>query len=209
MIFKTPNKKTILAGLLISINIFAISLTEFTNTDSQTILIILLSPWLILGTYGAIVILFRISDSEQQNKPTLLWLDDLRDPYEKEWEKHIRINIGNPKNYNIIWVKNYYEFTNYISKNIPSAISFDHDLEESHYTPEEYWNDYEKSKEYQEKQNHKRTGRNCAVFLTLECLKKNVKLPKTFIHSANPVGAYYIRKVIAEYLNFEEKYVRT
>lgn len=119
----------------------------------------------------------------------LLWLDDYRDPY---------INNENkvPSGFDqIIWVKNYSEFTDYILSNgLPDLISFDHDLAPEHYTPEEYWYDYNASKNYQEAQNYKeKTGADCADWLVRYCNKENLKIPNYTIHSANPVGSDNIK----------------
>jgi len=68
-----------------------------------------------------------------------IYLDDIRTPVDPSW----------------IVVRNYDEFVEYISSldNVDElVISFDHDLENSHYTPEHLWNDYEASKKYQEEQ---------------------------------------------------------
>ena len=93
-------------------------------------------------------------------KPKLLWLDDLRNPF---LDDEGRVPKGD---YEIIWVVCYLQFTQWISKNgLPDLISFDHDLAPEHYTPEKYWNDYEASKDYQEKKAllfQDKTGLDCA-----------------------------------------------
>jgi hypothetical protein len=126
----------------------------------------------------------------------LLWLDDLRNPYLDE-EKRL------PKtksNWNINWVLNYEQFVKWIELfGLPDAISFDHDLAEEHYTPEYFWNDYEESKKFQDwksKTYQEKTGMDCAKWLVHYCLNNNKGLPKIFIHSANPVGADNIKKVL-------------
>jgi len=81
----------------------------------------------------------------------ILWLDDLRNPF-------LNLEERVPKEEGIIeWVLNYQEFTEWITKfGLPDIISFDHDLAIEHYTPEEYWNDYQLSKEYQDSRDSKR-----------------------------------------------------
>lgn len=129
----------------------------------------------------------------------LLWLDDLRDPSTNTWLKDFSC-LG--EDCKVFWVKSYYEFIGWITVHgLPDGINFDHDLEYSHYTPEEYWNDYEKSKEYQEAQGHERTGFHCAKWLVSYCLENDLELPTWSSHSANPVG----RDNINNYL-FNEKY---
>ena len=95
-------------------------------------------------------------------------------------------------------VKNYKEFTEWILENgIPEMISFDHDLADSHYTPKEYWTDYEKSKEWQDKQIHSEpTGAGCAIWLLMHCANNNLELPWYMIHSANPVVRDKIIKIL-------------
>lgn len=126
----------------------------------------------------------------------LLWLDDKRNPYLND-EGLV------PSGYVVDWVRDYKEFTQYLSKySMPDAISFDHDLEKSHYTPEYFWNNYEESKKYQEwnKTRYKEpTGEGCAEWLVDLCSLSDSELPKIYIHSANPVGADWISDVINDY----------
>lgn len=126
----------------------------------------------------------------------ILWLDDYRNPF---------LNIeGKVPNIDgvIEWVLNYDEFTLWINKfGLPDVISFDHDLADEHYTPEEFWFPYEKSKEYQDAQIYKeKTGMDCAKFLVDYCIDNNVKLPNFYVHSANPVGANNILGLLTNYV---------
>jgi hypothetical protein len=74
---------------------------------------------------------------------TLLWLDDIRNPYKPnafkrcvnwlfkrkviDWQAIYFPSYD--KNDKIVWVKNYEQFVNYIEKNgLPNQISLDHDL---------------------------------------------------------------------------------
>jgi hypothetical protein len=130
----------------------------------------------------------------------LLWLDDYRNPF-------IDIEGKVPKeSTEIIWVKSYDEFVDYISENgLLDIISFDHDLADEHYTPKEYWDDYEKSKEYQEKQNYQeKTGMDCAKWLVDYCIDNNIELPKIYVHSANPVGADNIRELLNNFKKYQK-----
>ena len=91
---------------------------------------------------------------------TLLWLDDLRDPNDNR-------NLSNFKkdDLDIIWVRNYEEFINYIYHNgIPDIVSFDHDLGEE------------------------KSGADCANYLCEYCIETETNLPEWYVHSANPVG---------------------
>lgn len=131
-----------------------------------------------------------------------LWLDDIRDPKEEIWHNYITKNILHASFIDIIWVKDYKEFVNYIETNgLPGYISFDHDLADEHYTPSEYWSDYEASKQYQDSQDYQeKTGMDCAKWLIDYCMDNESKLPKFFVHSANPVGADNIRRFLNNYL---------
>ena len=123
----------------------------------------------------------------------LLWLDDLRNPYENEEGLLPKV-----EDCHIIWVKNFNEFKIWIELYPqPTYISFDHDLAPEHYTPEEYWNDYEVSKKYQEAQTYtEKTGEDCAKLLVELCKERGLKIPQWFVHSRNPVGADKIRNVL-------------
>lgn len=138
-------------------------------------------------------------------KPKLLWLDDLRNPF---LDDEGRVPKGD---YEIIWVVCYLQFTQWISKNgLPDLISFDHDLAPEHYTPEKYWNDYEASKDYQEKKAllfQDKTGLDCAKWLVNYCVEKGGSLPEYKIHSANPVGADNIERCLFSYLDTASSYV--
>lgn len=120
----------------------------------------------------------------------ILWLDDLRNPF-------LDLECRAPREDGVInWVLNYNEFILWIDKfGLPDLISFDHDLAEEHYTPEVYWSDYHKSKDYQDwkyKSYKEKTGKDCATWLVKYCKRKELPLPRYNIHSANPVGVDYI-----------------
>ena len=134
----------------------------------------------------------------------LLWLDDIRNPFlnlERKVPKH-----DNGEYYNINWVLNYEQFTQWINMfGLPDAISFDHDLADEHYTPEYYWDNYDKSKKYQEEKSNyyqEKTGMDCAKWLVDYCIDNNKKLPKIYIHSANPVGADNIKYLLENFKKY-------
>lgn len=132
----------------------------------------------------------------------ILWLDDLRNPF-------IDLEGKVPKVKGIVeWVLNYEQFVQWIEKfGLPDVISFDHDLADEHYTPEYFWNDYEESKKFQEWKGQtyqEKTGMDCAKWLIEYCLDNNKKLPKFFVHSANPVGADNIKKILENYIKLVE-----
>jgi len=129
-----------------------------------------------------------------------IFLDDFRNPQDAAMYMHSRIGALNLI-YLEEWVlvKNYYEFVDIISENIDSIthISFDHDLADEHYTPEEYWDDYNKSKEYQDSRQYKeKTGLDCAKWMKDFYFKNDTDLPTIFIHSMNPVGVDNIKNII-------------
>jgi len=115
-----------------------------------------------------------------------LFLDDIRNP--DEAYSYTKNDIFLTQKW--VVVRSYKEFTNHIESNgLPFFISFDHDLADSHYTPEHLWCDYDKSKEWQSRQAHKeKTGYECAKWLVEYCMDKDLKCPKYYCHSMNPVG---------------------
>lgn len=127
-----------------------------------------------------------------------LFLDNKRSPKdaynENLYGNHVHLFIE--EDWEI--VKNYKEFTEWILTNgIPDMISFDHDLSPSHYTPKELWSDYEKSKEWQDKQIHSEpTGAGCSLWLFNHCVDNNLELPYCIVHSANPVGRDKIIRIL-------------
>ena len=140
---------------------------------------------------------------EFEDKKTLLYLDDLRDPSQEFHLNNIKKDVPNLDDYTIVWIKDFNGFKYYIAhEKMPDIISFDHDLSLEHYTPEEYWSDYQKSKEYQlekYKSYEYKTGLGCAEYLIEHCRNNNLQLPKWFVHSANPVGADFIREKLNNY----------
>lgn len=84
----------------------------------------------------------RLMQILKKGNPTILWLDDERDPngpyydrYDddnpnKTWVEYI-IGCKNPGDWNVVWVTSYEEFTKYLRENpIPDIVCFDHDLGE-------------------------------------------------------------------------------
>lgn len=130
-------------------------------------------------------------------KPYNLFLDDLRSVEEAyRQEKH---EMFLHKEW--IIVRSYDEFVSYIHRNgLPELISFDHDLDETHYTPKEYWLDYKASEAYQDAQTYKiKTGLDAANFVIDYCNEYKKDMPKTYSHSANPIGRDRINEVIHKY----------
>jgi hypothetical protein len=113
----------------------------------------------------------------------LLWLDDLRNPFEGDWLSYSPIE----KPFDCIWVKSYNEFVDWINQNgLPEAICFDHDLG-MEVALEARAKGMSKRKSRLLKKEEK-TGYDCAKWLVEYCLDNKLKLPLYNIQSANPVG---------------------
>ena len=128
-----------------------------------------------------------------------LFLDDIRHPYDAY--SYTQETMFLQKKW--VVVKNYKEFVKHIESNgLPKFISFDHDLADSHYTPQHLWTDYEKSKEWQDAQIHKeKTGYECAIWLVDYCMDNNLQLPNYYCHSMNPVGKDKIVGLLQSFQN--------
>lgn len=116
-------------------------------------------------------------------KKTLLWLDDTRDPNVLigmyTWAKtYSPIGVDDVE---IIWVKTYDEFCNWINKfGLPTAICFDNDLGE------------------------KLEGYDCVKWLCAYCINNNLSLPEFNIHSANLDAVYNIKKLLTNFKNLKK-----
>jgi hypothetical protein len=129
-----------------------------------------------------------------------LFLDDIRHPYDAF--EHTQQTMFLHKKWEV--VKNYNEFIKWITKNgLPELISFDHDLGDTLYTSAHLRNDSEKSKEWQDAQVHtEKTGYECAKWLIDYCLDNNLKCPKFYCHSMNPVGRDKINSILEQFTNY-------
>jgi hypothetical protein len=116
-------------------------------------------------------------------KKILLWLDDYRDPFDRNIDWLVFSPIG--RNIYIVWVKSFEQFCNYINKSgLPDGICFDHDLGENELGEEQ-------------------SGYDCAKWLVDYCLDNDLILPKYNIQSANPVGKENIDKLFKSFLKFK------
>lgn len=117
---------------------------------------------------------------------TLLWLDDIRDPFADEchwlqgWAPEYVENI-----HLVHWAKTYRDFVEWIEENgVPGIVGFDHDLGDNMTlrgsVDVEKWFDIENNREYD--------GYDCAKWLVEHCVDTKQKLPVYFIQSANPTG---------------------
>ena len=115
-----------------------------------------------------------------------VYLDDYRTPIDPTW----------------IVVRNYSEFVSTIlERGIENIhlISFDHDLADVHYDPSR-WMDVDSYEDDNEK-----TGLDCAKWLVEHVTKVNSDLPRTVVHSANPVGSVNIVNYINSFLRNDGK----
>ena len=125
---------------------------------------------------------------------TLLWLDDIRDPSGYHTDGNTWASWFSPirEPYNIIWIKNYTEFTDWITKNgLPDGICFDHDLDPNKGLP-----DLEIVNE--------KTGQDCAKWLIDYCLDKSLDLPRWNCQSANPVGKENINCLLNSFIKHNQ-----
>lgn len=133
---------------------------------------------------------------------TLLWLDDLRNPFEDEWVEKFAPDFlaGDCE---IIWVKSYNDFTKWIKANgLPTKIAFDHDLGE----------DVAKSKvikgmskrQARKEKRETPTGMDACEFVVDYCIDKGLRFPEWVVQSANPVGAKNISSLIINFIKHSE-----
>ncbi len=129
----------------------------------------------------------------------LLFLDDIRNPFDKEsnWLVFSPIPLYDLKE--VIWVKSYVQFTDWIKSNgLPDGICFDHDLSIEHYGLESksdfIWQEYYRTVD------REMTGYDCAKWLVDFCIDNNLKLPLWNVQSMNPVGKENINSLLNNYL---------
>jgi len=118
----------------------------------------------------------------QTNKKIAVFLDDERIP------QFVSNKIPNFDSYEWIIIRNYFEFTDFVDKNIGriSLVSFDHDIDSLE------WN-----------------GKDAADYLLEVLMDKNaenpqnkIKLPDFIVHSMNPIGK---ENIIGLYKNYLDK----
>ena len=127
-------------------------------------------------------------------KRTLLWLDDVRNPVERDWL--VFSHIG--RDVDVVWVKSYFEFTTWIEKNgLPDAICFDHDLGEDE-SIERVKRGLSK-RQVRILKKEAKSGMDCAKWLVEYCIDNKLSLPKYNIQSANPVGKENIDSLLKNF----------
>jgi|SRR6478609_75894 len=123
-----------------------------------------------------------------------LFLDDIRQPS----------SVGNyifPVSLRTLYrleewviVRNYEEFvTTLLRDGIPAMVSFDHDLADIHYEPEEY----KESFEY-----HEETGYEALKYLVTYCIDHSLPIPVCHFHTSNTVGKANMEAYLKSALNF-------
>lgn len=128
-----------------------------------------------------------------------LFLDDIRSPTDCLSYMSRRIGHRNLvyKEGNWVIVRSYNEFVDYLKKNdLPTLVSFDHDLGEDHYsidhTPEA-WEEYHKVTD------REMTGLDAAKYLLEHCAFFSQNLPVILIHSMNGVGCENITRTVESF----------
>lgn len=129
---------------------------------------------------------------------TLLWLDDIRNPFEDCWVVSYS-PIPHEELNHVEWVKSYGEFVEYIKQNgLPTAICFDHDLGmDVAIKAREKGMSKRKSRLLKQEE---KTGLDCAKWLVEYCIDNKQSLPLYNIQSANPVGKENIDSLLKNYL---------
>lgn len=129
----------------------------------------------------------------------LLWLDDVRDPNDKDIDWMVFSPIG--RDVDVFWVSSYEEFVQWIKENgLPDGVAFDHDLGED-VAREKVRKGISKRQARKEKKGTK-TGYDCAKWMLNYCIDKGKPLPLFSSQSANPVGRENILKLLTNYLKY-------
>lgn len=130
---------------------------------------------------------------------TLLWLDDLRDPFTDNWLRDYAPAFINKEG--VIWVKNYEDFVAWIMENgLPTLIAFDHDLGED--LGRERVAGGMSKRQSRKLKKGTLTGHHAAHFVIDYCVKNDIPAPNFVVQSANPVGADNIRGLFQSYIKF-------
>ncbi len=123
---------------------------------------------------------------------TLLWLDDIRDPFKGDWITKFAPDFADRGE--IIWVKTCEDFIAWVNENgMPTKVAFDHDLADVVYNDkgaivmnDSVWRE--------------KTGFDAAKFLTEYCMDNDVDLPLWTVQSSNTVGRDNINGLLLSFL---------
>ena len=113
----------------------------------------------------------------------LIWLDDIRNPFDKKWFD-VWSKLG--KFDRVIWVQNYKQFINWFSEHVDNTIHicFDHDIASFH-DEQEF------------------TGYDAAKYVIEYCMDNNKPLPGYSCHSDNGPGKENILSLLNNFKNFQ------
>lgn len=112
---------------------------------------------------------------------TLLWIDDIRNPYDGWAERYAPYPPDE-----IVWAKSYHDVTTFLtSRGCPDEVCFDHDLGEIG--------------------ENEHNGFSCAKAIVEYCMDHNIDIPPYNIHSSNPVGRQNIRSLMDGWHKFHLK----
>ena len=126
---------------------------------------------------------------------SLLWLDDVRDPFQNDWLNFSPIG----KNVGVVWVTTYQEFIDWIMfYGLPDAVCFDHDLSDLQAFKSSY------PEMVEDIECNEKTGYDCAKWLVDYCMDNNKSLPEYAIQSANPVGRENINSLLTNFNKFNK-----
>ena len=126
---------------------------------------------------------------------TLLWLDDVRDPFQNDWLNFSPIG----KNVGVVWVTTYQEFIDWIMfYGLPDAVCFDHDLSDLQAFKSSY------PEMVEDIACNEKTGYDCAKWLVEYCINNDKSLPEYAIQSANPVGRENINSLLMNFNKFNK-----
>lgn len=133
----------------------------------------------------------------------LLFLDDLRNPFEQDWMNWLAQYSPIEQPYEVVWVKSYEQFVAWIKTNgLPAGFSFDHDLG-SDISREKVKNGMSKTQARKEKKGTK-TGMDCAKWLVEYCLDNKLPMPPYSIQSANPAGRENIDGLLKGFIKHQQ-----
>jgi hypothetical protein len=132
---------------------------------------------------------------------TLLWLDDLRNPTDNIWNNWIARQGVNPTDYDITWVKNYDDFTDWIVNNgLPDVVCFDHDLGQDIAIERYTTGGMTKTQAKKLKKLETMSGFDATKWMVNYCMDNDLRLPDWYIQSANPVGAENIKSYLQSFV---------
>jgi len=140
----------------------------------------------------------------------LLFLDDFRTPKlvpQYDYANSIQAPFRKEELWDVVC--NHNEFVSYIEEyhkennSLPELISFDHDLDDQHYS-NDMLIDSDKYNELYNKFTEK-TGYDSAKWLVDFCMDNDLKLPEYLCHSQNPVGKENILKYLENFKKSQQK----